>query len=513
MPGLEPNELKNPAYNSFWAAHSLAFFAQEAIKIPEGRIDLIQRPYLAELYEFPRAEHTVIEKSPQMGLSTVVLIWSIHGCKYELPLGVGYFLPTLTDMRDFANYKVNPILESNPTLKSQEVKSEELDNTRIKRIGRAYLYLRGMKSKASIKSFPADELVFDELDEIEPARREEAIERVSASKVQRITELSNPTLPDYGIDKQFKKSDQRYWHIKCHGCGHENVLTDYFPDCLAEVSEGHVIRICQKCKKEIDYRNGTWIARNPSSKIRGYHFSQLFSATISPLKILTAYKDLVYKDVFYNNKLGLPYIDISEQLKADFLKTLCGSEAPSFPAGMQSTIGIDQGKLLHCVISWPAPDGRRQYLFRVLREFEEIDSLVREYRAFSVIIDAMPETRKARDLQKRFPGRVWLSYYDDNVDNDPKLDNKKGQVNSNRTMTLDVSRDVLLNKMAILPPMSRDVEEFCKHGENLVKVRKQDKMGNIWYEYARTGPDHFRHAQNLDTIAWRFAKIPRARWL
>ena len=109
--------------------------------------------------------------------------------------------------------------------------------------------------------------------------------------IKEVLKLSNPTLPDYGIDKAFQETDQRYWLLKCESCGEYTCLEDTFPDCLLETSKG-VIRSCMKCKGELNPSIGEWVAKRPSiTDKRGYHYSQLFSHFVSPAEILHQYQD------------------------------------------------------------------------------------------------------------------------------------------------------------------------------------------------------------------------------
>jgi phage terminase large subunit GpA-like protein len=81
---------------------------------------------------------------------------------------------------------------------------------------------------------------------------------------QKILKLSNPTLPDYGIDAAFQETDQKYWLLKCGECGDYTCLEDTFPDCLKTVN-GRVIRACQKCHAELNPSIGQWVAKNSRS--------------------------------------------------------------------------------------------------------------------------------------------------------------------------------------------------------------------------------------------------------
>ena len=56
-----------------------------------------------------------------------------------------------------------------------------------------------------------------------------AKERLAHSDYKRILELSNPSLPGYGIDEVYQASDQRHWMLKCPGCGAWTALDKEFP--------------------------------------------------------------------------------------------------------------------------------------------------------------------------------------------------------------------------------------------------------------------------------------------
>lgn len=134
-----------------------------------------------------------------------------------------------------------------------------------------------MKSREGLKSIPVDLIVFDELDEAPQNSVDMALERMAHSEFKEVIELSNPTLPDYGIDKAFQETDQRYWLLKCEKCGGFTCLEDTFPDCLITV-KSRVIRACQKCKGALDPSIGQWVAKRPSiTDKRGYHLAPLMS--------------------------------------------------------------------------------------------------------------------------------------------------------------------------------------------------------------------------------------------
>ena len=70
-----------------------------------------------------------------------------------------------------------------------------------------------------MKPLPSNLIVFDELDETTPESKTLARERIAHSDYKRVIEVSNPSLPDYGIDEQYQASDQRHWTTKGPSCG------------------------------------------------------------------------------------------------------------------------------------------------------------------------------------------------------------------------------------------------------------------------------------------------------
>src|SRR6266852_5493827 len=110
-----------------------------------GRIDA--RPfsfeghaYLRDIYDDP-AQHVVLSKAAQIGGTTWAILRSIHACKNGL--NVIYYFPTKTDVLDFSKSRVTPLLAQNPFLARL---MKDTDTAGLKRIGEAYLYLRGMQS-------------------------------------------------------------------------------------------------------------------------------------------------------------------------------------------------------------------------------------------------------------------------------------------------------------------------------------------------------------------------------
>ncbi len=164
----------------------------------------------------------------------------------------------MNDVTDFSKGRFSPLLDDNPEIADWVRNTESVS---VKRIRKSMLYLRGAratgkiegikKTSSQLKGVPVDRIVFDEVDEMDPAMIDLALERLSHSKVKEESYLSTPSIHDFGIDKFYNESDQRIWLIKCEHCGAETCLELEFPSCLLEFPAGQVIRACKKCSSGV----------------------------------------------------------------------------------------------------------------------------------------------------------------------------------------------------------------------------------------------------------------------
>src|SRR5512139_1055098 len=249
--------------------------------VEQTGIFLDGRPFSFHRHEYLKVPYQdnhpfVVEmKAAQMGLTSKAMLKVVYGARFRSYRGILYLFPSRSDVTDFSKGRIDPLIQDNPNTIGSWIR--ETDSANIKRIWNCFLYLRGMKSRSGLKSVPADFIVFDELDEAPVNMVDMAIERMSHSEYKEVYKLSNPTLPDYGIDKAFQETDQRYWLLKCPACGEFTCLEDSFPGCLLEIGD-RVIRACSRCKSELNPAIGEWVAKRPEvTHKRGYHYSQLFS--------------------------------------------------------------------------------------------------------------------------------------------------------------------------------------------------------------------------------------------
>ncbi len=474
------------------------------------RIQLEGRPFSFEGHEYLRAiyddtaPHVVLSKAAQIGGTVWALLRSIHACLCGL--NVVYFFPTRTDVLEFSKSRVSPLLASNPFLHRTMT---DTDTAGLKRIGEAHLYLRGMQSSVGMKSVPADMLVFDELDEATPDAKALAKERLAHSDYKRIMELSNPSLPNYGIDEAYQTSDQRHWTMKCPGCGAWTALEKEFPRKLgAEVKvirareDGSFCQACPRCQAELDLAAGEWVADYPDRPIHGYRISQLFSSKVDPGEILQEYRATRFPERFYNLKIGIPWADLDRRLDPMTVLELCGDEPMLESSESFCSMGVDTGKALHAVIVRYGLEDEKPRLVHlaVCSDFSELDALMNRFSVGRCVIDGLPETHATRAFAKRHGGHVSLCFFNAHQRGEPKWNAKARSLVVNRTEALDASRAAIRDKKIILPRHTPIIEEFAHQMAADAKILEEDEdTGAKRYRYIRTGPDHFSLAF---TYAW-----------
>jgi len=500
-------ELASPKTRSF--SDPLAKWSERNIRLDGKPFRFEGHEYLRAIYD-DTAAHVVISKAAQVGGTTFGLLRSIHAALNDL--SVIYFFPTRTDVLDFSKSRVTPMLQDNAFLSER---MSDTDTAGLKRIGDAFLYFRGMQSTVGMKSVPADMLVFDELDEATPEAKSMALERISHSDYKRVIELSNPSLPDYGIDEQYQKSDQRHWTHKCPGCGQWVCLEKEFPQKLNQEIEFILRRddssyyyACPECSTELDPEAGEWVADFPEREIHGYRISQLTSPKIDPGEILHEYQTTRFPDRFYNLKIGVPWADLERRLDIMSVLSLCTDQPMKEESKENCVMGVDTGRVLHVVIVEQDPSGESKP-HRIIHlgkyhDFAELDQLMERYEIGCCVIDGLPETHATRAFARRHEGWVFLNFFNENQRGDASWNRGSMTVAVNRTEALDASRDAIRKKKILLPRQVPVVEEFARHMSADAKILEENpETGAMKYRYVRTGEDHFSLAF---TYAWMAAE-------
>lgn len=492
--------------------------------MPERPFDLASHRYLVDIYKDPSPE-MVIEKAGQMGASEYSISWVLWAADLHLATPL-YVFPTEGHVSDFSSARLGPGIEASAYLQELVVSAagkgkRGADRVKLKRVRNRFLYFRGGKvtpdgRAPQLKSIDADVLVLDEVDEIDARAPSIAVKRLGHSDLGWIRWISTPSYTGMGIDAKFAESDARTWHVRCGACGHWQDLT--IDDVVIEWDElqrpvawhgapDDAWAACRKCGGQLNRVGpGQWVAAHPGRELRGYHLTGLFSAHKRLLNLVRnlCTTDETQRKEAHNQDLGLPHKPTGQQITDDVLDA-CRRDYGLGPRPGATFAGVDVGKLLHVVIraDEDRETGERAARFiGAVTSFEEVGRLFKLHKVKRAVVDALPETRAAREFQEGLPkGRIWLAYYDQGprgTKRQPELQWKKkeGIVNMDRTRTLDSTFSKIVESLLTLPANARDLDDYYDHLKAPVRTIEKAADGNLVARYIGSDADHFCHAEN-----------------
>lgn len=304
-------------------------------------------PYLVEIADCLSDEHpcnlVTVRKAQQTGASILALAWMIYTAERE-PANLLYAAPSIDALRDMNGQKLQPLIEAYERRRgrrlfySQTSRSGAGSTTYEKKFPGGYLSLANANSAMDLSSKTVRKGVKDELskwDDIPGRGDPENLfwGRFTAFRRQRswkILEISTPEI-DTGdeegraeghcrVDRSFRRSDQRFWHIDCPNCGEAFVQSWKLfvldrenpersgvacPDCGHRLSEA---------ERVVAVRGGRWIATDPGrDRHPGFHIDAFVSLMMTYGAIAEDWVaktegkgERAQKD-FANLILGMPY--------------------------------------------------------------------------------------------------------------------------------------------------------------------------------------------------------------
>lgn len=455
-------------------------------------------------------------KGAQIGASEINVLKTLHGHIFgRFRQGSLYLFPTRDDVGDFAQTRFDPLISQNPFIGAFV---QGTDRKNVKKVGRGHLYLRGArstrtiggtkKSSTQLKSISADRVVFDEFDEMEESMIELARYRISHSDVGELIYLGTPTIPGFGMDALYQKSDQRVWMVECKHCGKEASLDLEFPRSIRRRLDGTAYRACVYCNGEVHPAHGRWDAQYPamSKDLVGWWISQLNSIYVDPTDILNRYEDPPYGDLseVMNSSLGRAYIPAENRLNPQDVYACCGQDPMLTKHEGPTCMGVDVGTYLHVVIAQRTTRKTLKiiHMGRV-ESFNDLHDLARDFNVKSAVLDLYPEKRKVVEFQKSENFSVFGCRYQDNRSAGIGWDERERVVVADRTEICDMSHEQIRDPGGlILPRRCQEVDQFVKEVCNMVKVLEEDAdTGSRIYRYKGRKPDHYRHALNYAILA------------
>ena len=287
-----------------------------------------------------------------------------------------------------------------------------------------------------------------------------------------------------------------------------------FPKCI---EQGFLA--CLKCGKELDRTSAEWVAKYPDVKdASGYHVSRLYSKFADYKKIMKDFNECASSSetaVFYNNTLGIPYLDETQRLNYQEILKLCSTHA-MLSGSTNCFMGIDMGDLkgIHIAIIRPGKakmfelvyaevykmtDPNDPMAIEVLKAY--IKQLVTKYGVRKFGIDAMPQTMVSRAIVSVCNGKGWMVRYEDSQKGPYEWKDDIKEVRVNRTESLDRTMFIFKNKHMELPKRTDIIEQVARELCNLVKTLEEDPdTGKKEYYYKKIGPEDYAHSLNYALV-------------
>lgn len=487
------------------------------------RIEFDDHRFMLDIYR-DTAQIQVIQKASQVGASTMEILRVLHAARFW---GINqiYTLPTADDVLKFVPSKVNQIIKANPCIK-EGVDPKNIDSIEQKQTGKSFIYFKGTFTEREAIMLTSDRNIHDELDKSKEEVVRDYTSRMGYSKIRSQHYFSTPTIPDFGINKLFELSDQKYWRFNCPHCNYRQHMV-----WEKNIDKKRGIYICQQCQKTLSSKQisdaGSWEARFPGRTISGYWISQMHCPWRTAEDLIREKENADDDTYFYNFILGLPYLAADQKVPQSlFIRNL--TDVPAEAAEDWNVMGIDtgmgSGKGNHVII------GNQKGIFwiGILTDkeghdrFQQAADLIKFYDIRVVVIDGQPYTEEAWTLAKEFPYRVYLNWFKD----DPKMlevvrffDEEEGKdkemtdevkVYSSRTRIMDDTISAL-RRGEIKFAMKVDSPTFkllIEHAQTMYARTVTDKYGQSKREWANTGSNDFW----LSLVYWHIALRKRMKY-
>lgn len=523
----------------------------------EEHTRLFGRPYSFENHEFQRdivdsKHHNMVTIKPsQVGLTELSVREKLAFLAIEQDSVGLHLLPTRMEAQSAAKSRIDPVIESSPTLRS--MLNAGSDSASFKRIGTSQLFTGGTFGKAVI-SIPTDHLSIDEIDFCNQENVATAEGRLSHSRFEDdrtglrgiVRKWSTPTAVGYGVDGLYTQSDMRKRLVR-HRCGHwfwpqflQHVVVDGWDDSFDKLTHYDIIRLeaegkvdtarilCPQCRKPVtSYDLGPehreWVAEHPERFVlQGWHVSPFdmpsYHTPAALLRKMVRYAGNIQH--FYNFALGVAHSDATNSIMREALlnNTVLAPVPPEIAesTGVSGCIaGIDIGKTSWILIGRPHFNGSISVLWAERIEvrggkegedflFERVVYLLNAYKVIKAVSDALPYTPTILSIQATRPeGWFYPNFYGLSEKKAPlwEIKEKDRTLSSHRTKTLNLMA-TKCNSGQIKWPKCSETDTIINHLTAIKRIDRIDETtGEESSDWVKTGDDHFAHACNYLTMA------------
>lgn len=462
------------------------FIEKYGISNDQGeKLDFKEHAYLWDIYDDFSPRQAIL-KAAQIGFSTAANIKAFWVAKYR-GLDIIYSLPSAADIKDFVSGKTNRLIANNPIFQQW---TEDKDSIEQKRVGNNVIYYRGTWTERAAIAIPADLYISDETDRSKQEIVSQYQTRLQHSKFAWEWYFSNPSVPGYGVDKQWSNSDQKHWFIKCEHCNYEWYLT------MENIMGNPPYFGCVKCRKELNRRSGRWVKKFEAKEISGYWIPLLISPTKSAQYILDKKKEYS-EEQFTNFVLGKPYVGKGNVLTRQmFVQNLTSKVNPQ---NTRPIIGVDTGVGINIVVG----NSHGLFYYDKTEDYELLRSLMKRWPNAICVIDQGGDIIGPRKLREEFPNRVFLCFFRQDRKNDELIqwNEEDGTVVVDRNKVIQLVVDEFIEQRLPVQGTEADWYDYWLEWAGMYRTVDENTLGvpvNKWNK-----PSSGRCDYPFATVYWR----------
>ena len=511
---LEPHDIMMRASDSYRLQH------QGVLVDGTVQLDFNRYPFIPQIIDEHAPRITVL-KGAQMGITIACIMRALEDAKRLKLRGIGYFFPTSDEVSDFAKARFGPMMTNNHEIWGRHVK--DTDSAGLKRINQTFLYFRGVgqrgagsttgagkRSTSKLKSIPLDHLYLDERDEMDDARVDAVGHRLDGSLAPEVFVLSTPTLPGYGVDYDYKSSNQSVYMWKCWRCNEWTCLELSYPECIVEPRSSDPYYRCDKCHKNLERGKSQWVARNQDITDHiGYWVSQLSSPTKSAKDLVLAAEKAVETgrhDEFQNQNLARAYAEVNQEITTQQLEELVDSDVvrPLRHEG-PCAMGVDPGKPHWYEVRARITDNDSVVVAMGRADtYEELSRVAKDFNVESGVMDQGYDPSAVANFCEEHRGWYGALYVGRKI-SDPDWDHKERMVKLGRTRTLDDAHNTIIKKRVRYHQKTTFWDKhFVPQMTQLKRATIEDRVGTqsgVWVVTGGQKNDHMRHADAYCDLA------------
>jgi phage terminase large subunit GpA-like protein len=250
------------------------------------------RDIMADLSVDSEVEEVIFWAATQLGKSECCNNWIGYNIDHN-PGPLMLVQPTLDLAKRYSKQRIASLIDSTPVLRGrvQPARARDSGNTLLeKEFDGGILVIAGANSAAGLRSMPARDLLFDEIDAYPLSIDDEGDPISIAEKRQdtfaRRKRLKTSTCTIKGesrIEQAYEASDRRKFYVPCPHCGHHQVLR--WASLKWSEGDAETARYaCEDCGALIEETHkpgmlagGEWRAEFPAARTRGYWINSLYS--------------------------------------------------------------------------------------------------------------------------------------------------------------------------------------------------------------------------------------------